>query len=82
MEEKTIEQVQAEAQSFQSFLQSVIEELKGQIADLSHELDIKRAANNNKEQAIKGRDANIQSLTAKIEELEQKIIEKKGGESE
>ena len=80
--EKTIEQIQAESQQVQSFLYAVIEDLKGQVADMSHELAVQRAMNNNKEQAIQGKDANIQSLTAKIEELEQKIIEKKEGESE
>ena len=74
--EKTIEQVQAESQQVQSFLYAVIEDLKGQVAEMSHELAIQRAMNTNKEEAIKGKDTNIESLTKKITELEEKITSK------
>ena len=74
--EKTIEQVQVESQQVQSFLYAVIEDLKGQIAEISHELAEQRAMNSNKEEAIKGKDANIQSLIKKITELEEKITSK------
>lgn len=74
--DKTIEQVQAESQQVQSFLYAIIEDLKGQIADLSHDLAIQRTMNNNKEQAIKDRDTNIENLTAKLAELEEKISSK------
>lgn len=74
--EKTIEQIQTESQQVQSFLYAVIEDLKGQVAEMSHELAIQRAMNTNKEEAIKGKDANIESLTKKITELEEKITSK------
>lgn len=70
---KTPEQIQAEAESVQSFLQSVIKELKGQIADISHELAVQRVMNDNNGRVIEGKDSNIKELTSKIEELEEKI---------
>lgn len=73
MGEKTIEQVQAESKQIQSFYNAVIDELKVQIANLSHELALQKAMNSDKEQAIRDKDTNIQSLTTTIEELEKKI---------
>ena len=70
---KTPEQIQAEAESVQSFLQSIIKELKGQIADISHELAVQRVMNDNNGRVIEGKDSNIKELTSKIEELEEKI---------
>ena len=81
MEEKSIEQVKAESEQVQSFYNTVMKKMKEQVADLSHELAIQEAMNENKEAALRAKDANIQEMMKTIEELEQKIMNLKKGDS-
>ena len=63
--EKTPEQLQAESQQIQSFYNAVIEEMKIQIAEMSHELALQKVMNQNKEQIIQELKKENELLTQK-----------------
>lgn len=74
-EQKTVEQAQAEAQQIEQFYQAMIADLKAQIGDLSYEVAFQKTLNSNKE-------ASIQGLLRKVEELEAQVSGKAEGDTQ
>ena len=66
--DKTPEQLQAESQQIQSFYNGVIEEMKMQIAEMSHEIALQKVMNRNKEQIIQELKKENELLSSKQEE--------------
>ena len=66
--EKSPEQLQAESQQIQSFYNAVIEEMKMQIAEMSHELALQKVVNRTKDQTIEELKKENEVLQSKQEE--------------
>ena len=66
--EKSPEQLQAESQQIQSFYNAVIEEMKMQIAEMSHELALQKVVIRTKDQTIEELKKENEVLQSKQEE--------------
>lgn len=64
--EKTPEQLTEEHEQVTAFLQTVISELKSEIADLSHRHAVQRAIVAHQEQALKAKDTQLESLEQRL----------------